>query len=1010
MLHSERVPPMISTFSVEDFGEFFSTIHGFQPFPWQLRLVRQIDQHRRWPDRFDLPTGSGKTAVVDVALFLLALDMQRSPEQRWCPRRVAFVVDRRVIVDQTHQRALLIAQHLSKATATDVGIVGAVADALRLCTDNTGAPIQVVRLRGGVALDDSWIRRPDQPLVITSTVDQIGSRLLFQGYGVSRSMRPVHAGLLSNDTLVVLDEVHLSQPFAQTLRQIRYILESGPEQGAGNRWHFTELSATPNPDLGDNAWVFGPDPNDDDASGPAAVLRQRIEAAKPAALQAVRTSRRDGAQARSDLADAAAAAALRLLHQPGIRTVAVVVNRVDTAERTHNALTGSAENNPIELVLLTGRMRPIERDRLVQAVAARVHGGRERSHDEPPLVVVATQCIEAGADYDFDGLITECASLDALRQRFGRLDRFGKLTASGSTARAVVLGPSDAVAPGSEDPIYGQSQARTWQWLQTQVDNTSHVDFAVGSLRVPDDPGLLPPRPDAPYLLPSTLDVWYETPLGSATSMAPPVDPWLHGPATVSADVSVVWRADLTETLLRLAIDPSEDTASNQQNVLDMVAVCRPLEAEALPVPISAVRAWLAEADPIPVGDVEGELNDHPTISSNELRPFVVWRGETSAVTRRPDALRPGATIIVPSTYGGLHSAMFVATPYRWWSPAGTEPVPDLGDQGHSARGGVQVRRLLAPTIAGWDPDQPQPPLPAERPEDLSPTEHLAPWWAEHNTTGTSSRLHTQYIREFSGFDQSGNPSSWYVLLLPTKLPNHASTGSSESPVDLQGDIDSEPDTSSFIGSPAQLHSHLAGVAAKAAELARRCGLPEPMVGDLALAATLHDVGKADERFQSWLYHGNPRRSDQPLLAKSTSAAPDRQERRQARLRAHYPDGARHEALSLAMIAGSLQHHDAAFDWDLVRHLVVSHHGWARPFLPAWDDPHPCPVVFDHADGSHLAAMSNQTLASAGSGVAERFWTLVERYGWYGLARLESILRLADHRRSEEEQMQGMAR
>ena len=393
--------------SVDDFETFHRAVNHRSPFTWQSRLLRQVVEERTWPHVIDLPTGTGKTTCIDIALFALALDAAASPAERWCPRRIAMVVDRRVVVDQAAERGRKLLETLTKSADS---VVVAVREALASLAGSDKEPLGVFTLRGGIPKDDGWARSPDQPLVIASTVDQIGSRLLIQGYGVDRGMRPVHAGLAGNDLLILLDEVHLSQPFKQTLERLGSLRERFARNGLPRRFLFTFLSATPGDSKERRFELTSAELE------PGSALGSRLYARKPTRIVEV--------SGREALAAHVAGETRKLIEEHNV--VAAVVNRVDTALGVFAELQKTLGEGTA-VVLLTGRMRPLDRDDVFAAYRTRITTGlRKRSPDEAKVIVVGTQCIEAGADFDFDAMVTESASFDALRQRFGRVDRLGE--------------------------------------------------------------------------------------------------------------------------------------------------------------------------------------------------------------------------------------------------------------------------------------------------------------------------------------------------------------------------------------------------------------------------------------------------------------------------------------------------------------------------------------------------------------------------------------------------------
>ena len=928
-----------------DFATFFRDIHGHDPFPWQRRLTEQVLAQEQWPEVIDLPTGAGKTAVLDTAIFALAARPHRFP------RRIAFVIDRRIVVDQVCERARRIRDRV-KAGDTDI---------LRLARERLGElsdarePLGVAALRGGIPIDREWTHRPDQPWVMVSTVDQFGSRLLFRGYGVMPGMLPIHAALAGNDCLVILDEVHLSVPFAETLAQVA-ALHAG---GLPRRFTVVEMSATPS---NHDATRFTLNAAAD-LDG-CAELHRRIEARKEAKLVTVRNH------------DALPGAVLKIVRSiatsksacASCSSVGIVVNRVRTARETYRML----ETAGYRTFLVTGRMRPLDRGDVLAGIAPAVDPDRAEE-SESLTVVVATQAIEVGADFNFDALLTECAAVDSLRQRFGRLDRRGaRYARTGSPADAWIIGPKSVVESKKPDPIYGNSARATWEELKRRAGDSGRDPIAVGPRALTDFPtAATAPRAQAPLLLSTHMDAWIQT--SPQPMVAPPVDWFLHGidPERIAnSDVSIVWRRDRSGEVLRLV---------------------PPRQAEFLQVPVGAAKSWLSGGPELDVADVDFSSTGNGTRAQATVRSpgaqteWVRWEGfDEEPGPIDIDQVRPGDVLVVDPAKGGLLAGT--------WDPSSPEPVSDLGDAAQMAYGRRATLRLdrHLPGIGGA-------PSPAEAEEAEVPAEQRIEQWLRARSEDPDdppewlaqavARLRGRFELRPVGLDEDHTGYGYYVL-----TERHARTG--RTIVDA-ATMDGSDESASLTGTGVTLARHLKEVGNRAAGIATRLGWGAEFVEDVRLAGRLHDLGKVDRRFQEQLVGGDPvdlEMRDKPL-AKSLPGV--RRVRR-------YPSGLRHELASVALVESNRDVLRRAHDPDLVLHLIATHHGWARPLPPVIEDEDPQALVWTF-DGCSLRTDSDLQAGALALEVTDRFWRLVARYGYHGLAWLEAILRLADHQQSAAE-------
>lgn len=985
--------------SAAGFEEYFFSVHGHEPYPWQVRLTDQVLAEERWPDVIDLPTGAGKTAVLDTAVFALAV----RPEV--FPRRIVFVIDRRIVVDQVCKRARQISDSIR---AADSGVLARVRGALGEVAGDADSPIGVSALRGGIPLDNDWATRPDQPWVMVSTVDQFGSKLLFRGYGISEAMRPIHAGLAGNDCLVILDEVHLSKPFAATLRDVR----SEPSANSFNdsllpqRGGIVEMSATPS--IADGV-RFALHPGVDLEGGSEAVTRLRriARSAKRARLTEV-----TGRHAHSALPKEVVRIVQKDLHDSE-RSIGVIVNRVRTAREVQRALSEAG----VTAHLLTGRMRPLDRQRRLRKIETLVDPDRH-DPDAERTVVVATQAIEVGADFSFDALVTEACPFDSLRQRVGRLDRRGTLAErTGEPARCWVLGLKAELASKRPDPVYGEAVRVTWNGLADRAGDCQ-IDIGPASKQLdgfPQEAGA--PARTAPLLLPTHMDAWTQT--SPEPLVQPGITDFLHGfdDNPPEPEMALVWRRDRSTEALRLV---------------------PPRPAEQLQVPLSAAKAWLRGADETPVADVASAVVDagrdraDDTLTAPVSRSVLRYIGGNDIVQEIDvEDIGPGDVLLVHPRIGGLSEGT--------WNPLHTEKtdtrpsaggglaVPDseVDDLGDEAQWAYQRRRTIR--LDGQLEDQLKEWLGDDAPTMLRPTsdEAAGDSFAEENLSSPkeSARrwiddvlahapvavpLHLQWLAGDPDADDETRLGTLHVLksgefdieLVSVPVDGLSPCQPSESYYVLaERSVESttltNDDDASLTGTGVPLAAHLSGVGHRAEEFAARLGLSSALASDLTLAGELHDLGKVDARFQAQMVG-----HDAVRLA--MQVAPLAKSLRGVRTRRDAWPPVRHEVASVALAQSADDVLSRAHDPDLVLHLVATHHGRGRPLPRIVRDDCPQSLRYD-VGGVVLSTRTDFSETPLALDMADRFWRLCAKYGHHGLAWLEAILRLADHRQSEAE-------
>jgi CRISPR-associated endonuclease/helicase Cas3 len=834
-------------------------------------------------------------------------EARRATPQLWLRLRRA-VVNRRTVVDQATEIVLGIRHRLLEPDHDDwPGYAEALretATALRSLCASEGDPLAVSTLRGELADNEEWKSDPSRPAIIIGTIDMIGSKLLFNGYGDRRYGRTHHAGLIGQDALIVHDEAHLTPAFSDLLRtleqeQNRESQRRGDTKSMVRPMRTIELSATSRGSVGD-AFELEPEDEGDE------IVQERLDAQKLLRLHETET-----AGIVEKLAD------LGKAHEERSAKVLIYVRSPEDAQRVASALTRAlAGGTDDRIALLTGTIRGHERDQLVKT--NRVYRALldHESKVERTVYLVSTSAGEVGIDLDADHMACDLATLDALIQRLGRVNRRGGKKRVADVD--VVVQADQGEITGSASDVEKAMAATLALLRRWDGPSSAGIDVSPRNLRQllealgpQERESAFSPKPGVQPLTDILLDAWSLTSIHKMPGR-PEVAAYLHGLTYDAPETYVAWRKELPAL---------HEHGAEERALRVWFAACRIDAREKLRDRADRVKKALAEL--VKAHRKEMPDRDFPVVLLDD-RGEAKWSRMSEIIDH--DFNLAYRTVVLPAEAGGLDAHGMLCA-----KATGPNGDIDVAEDGTSAS--PRERWLYIHSAGG------------ERYERLLTGERV-------DTLPQGLREQERIVLKEQSEDVENAGEARDLLLM----------------VSPQQSALENPETAK---ARQTLEEHTNAITTRMAEIAKALGLENSIQDALVRAARWHDRGKDRP---VWQRYARNQGGTEPL-AKSMKY-----------LHPRALGGYRHEFGSLleALADTQLQTHA---ERNLILHLIAAHHGWARPHFE--------PRSFDH---TYTTDENAETAVEA----MRRFGRLQERFGRWGLAWLESLLRCADIAASQQ--------